>query len=223
MNISKYLFVAILLLGFSSNSIAGDGGIGIKLGANFSKSGFIGGDTKFQPGLTGGLTYEKKAKKIFAFEIGMLYHWKRSNTESFSLDSISIENFKTGFHIVELTPVFKFYPFDWMNVNFGPYVSYIIAAKGAGIDEFGIKKVWNLISDSEFRDENGDDFLYRLDFGFHVGTEFITNSGFGFGARYSQGFGDVTNKDFVWEISMVKPDSEKVRTSSIIAYIFYQF
>jgi hypothetical protein len=219
----RLTLIAIYFLAFLPVGIAGEGGIGIKLGTNFSKSGFIGENTKFQPGFTAGLTYEKKAAKVFAFEIGLLYHWKRTSTEAFALDSITFENFKTGFHIVELTPVFKFYTFDWMNLNFGPYVSYIIAVKGAGIDEFGVKKIWNLISDSEFRDENGDQFLYRLDFGFHVGAEFITNSGFGFGARYAQGFGDVTNKNFEWNISMVRPDSEKVKTSSIIGYIFYQF
>lgn len=219
----KSVLLMVLLIGFIPIANAGDGGIGIKLGTNFSKSGFIGEKTKFQPGFTAGLTYEKKAAKIFAFEIGLLYHWKRTSTSEFSLDSLNIENFKTGFHIVELTPVFKFYAFDWMNINAGPYVSYIIAAKGEGIDQFGAGNIWNLISDSEFRDENGERFLNRLDFGFHVGVEFITKAGVGFGARYSQGFGDVTGEDFQWSVSMLKPDSEKVRTSSIIGYLFYQF
>jgi hypothetical protein len=110
-----------------------------------------------------------------------------------------------------------------MNVNAGAYVNYLIAAKAEGVDRFGASNIWNLISDGEFRDDNGDQFLNRLDFGIHFGVEFITKAGFGFGARYSQGFGDVTNNSFEWDVSMLKPDNSRVKTSSIFGYIFYQF
>lgn len=220
----RILSLAIIMLATVQTAFAvGGKGLGIKAGANFSKNGFIAGDTKFQPGLSLGLTYEVKAVKVFAFEIGGLYHWKRSTAQEFSLDSISLENFKNSFHFVEVPVVFKFYPMSWFNVNFGPYVSYVIAAKAEGVDPFGTRNIWNLISDSEFRDENGDKFLNRLDFGIHFGAEFVHKSGVGFGARYSQGFGDVTNNSFEWDKSMLKPDSERVKTSSIIGYIFYQF
>lgn len=219
----KIFSIVVIMLAMVQTTFAGEKGLGIKAGANFSKNGFIAGDTKFQPGLTLGLTYQVKAKKIFAFEIGGLYHWKRSTAEDFSVDSISFDNFKNSFHFVEIPVVFKFYPMEWFNVNFGPYVSYVIAAKAEGIDRFGTSNIWNLISDNEFRDENGDKFLNRLDFGIHFGAEFVHKSGVGFGARYSQGFGDVTNNSFEWNASLVKPDSERVKTSSIIAYMFYQF
>lgn len=214
---------ATLLILAPAKLMASDGGIGLKAGANFSKNGFIAGDTKFQPGLTAGLTYETKMLKFFAFEIGALYHWKRSATEDFTVDDITYDNFKTGFHYVEIPATFKFYIFQWMNVNFGGYVNYLIAAKAEGVDAFGADNVWNLISDSDFRDENGDRFLNRLDFGIHFGAEFVTKAGFGFGARYTQGFGDVTNDSFEWDVSMLNPDSDRVKTSSIIAYIFYNF
>lgn len=217
------LLTLFIFFGSAFAYAGGGSGIGIKLGANFSKNGFIGGDSKFQPGVTAGITYQKKAKKVFAFEIGGYYHLKRSQTGSFNIDEVNIENFKNSFHYVEIPIAFKFYIKKWWNLNFGPYVSYLIAAKGKGINNFGPKNIWNLISDPEFRDENGEAFLSRLDFGIHLGTEFITKSGFGFGARYSQGFGDVTRDSFQWSVSMLKPDSEAIRTSSIIAYIFYQF
>ena len=211
------LIMTGILVTFLQVTYAGDGGIGIKAGANFSKSGFIAEDTKFQPGLTMGLTYEKKAAKIFAFEIGILYHWKRSESDGIEIGDITYENFKNAFHFLEIPVVLKFSILSWLNVNAGPYVSYLIAASG----ESG-PNIWNLISDDEFRDENGEAFLNRLDFGFHIGTEFTTKTGFGFGARYSQGFGDITNNDFEWN-NLNPADSENVRTSSLFGYIFYQF
>lgn len=225
MQIQKFftaIILSILLLPVAVS--AGDsGGIGIKAGANFTKNGFIAGDTKFQPGMTVGLTYEKRAKKLFGFETGVHYNWKRSKATDFSVDSVSFENFKTGFHYLEIPVVFKFYIREWFNINGGAYVSYLMAAKGKGIDRFGAENIWNLISDDEFRDSNGDAFLNRLDFGVHIGAEFVTKSGFGFGARYSQGFGDVTNNSFQWSVSMLKPDDQRVRTSSIFGYLFYEF
>lgn len=225
MHLKKQLVVLILFaFALPLTVSAGDsGGLGIKAGANFTKNGFIAGDTKFQPGMTFGLTYEKRAIKVFGFEIGAHYNWKRSKSTDFVVDSISFENFTTGFHYVEVPVVFKFYIFEWFNVNAGAYVSYLIAAKAEGVDNFGVSNIWNLISDGDFRDENGDAFLNRLDFGIHFGAEFVTRSGFGFGARYSQGFGDVTNNSFEWSTSMLKPDSDRVKTSSIFAYLFYEF
>ncbi len=219
---NRIALIVLMMLGMMQFAMANDGGISIKAGANFSKNGFIADDTKFQPGLTLGLTYEKKMPKIFGFEIGVQYHWKRSSADGFDVDSINFDNFKNAFHFLEIPATLKFYPFDWLNVNIGPYISYIIAAKAEGIEN-GEINTWNLISDPEYRGANGEDFLNRLDFGFHFGAELITKSGFGFGARYSQGFGDVTNDSFVWDKTLIPPDSEKVRTSSIITYIFYQF
>lgn len=220
MHLKKWLAALVAAILFIPLGVsAGDGGVGVKAGANFSKQGFINADTKFQPGATAGLTYETRTFRFFAFETGAFYHWKRSKAENFEVDSTVLETFKTGFHYIEVPVTFKFYLFKWMNLNMGGYVNYLIAAKG----ESG-PNIWNLISDDEFRDENGDEFLNRLDFGIHFGTEFVTRSGFGFGARYTQGFGDVTNNDFEWDVSMLNPaDSEKVKTSSIIAYIFYTF
>ena len=202
-------------------SMAGDGGLGIKAGANFSKVGFIAGDSKFQPGLTMGLNYQTKTLKFFAFEVGVDYQWKRSKTENFDIDSLRFESFKVGFHYIEVPVTFKFYIFKWFNVNAGAYVNYLMAAKGEGT--FGAQNIWNLISDDEFQDENGDAFLARLDFGIHFGVEFVSKSGLGFGAQYSQGFGDVTNDSFDWGASMLNPKDEKVLTSSIITYLFYRF
>ncbi|MCP4123373.1 MAG: PorT family protein [Bacteroidetes bacterium] len=221
----KKWFVAILMIAMMipMASKAGDGGLGVKAGANFSKVGFIAGDTKFQPGMTFGLNYETKTLKFFAFQVGLDYHWKRSKAEEFNLDSLSFEDFKVGFHYIELPVTFKFYIFDWFNVNAGAYVNYLISAKGESIDQFGAGNIWNLISDDEFRDNNNDAFLGRLDFGIHFGAEFVTKSGFGFGAQYSQGFGDVTNDSFDWDVSMLNPKDKKVRTSSIITYLFYRF
>ena len=170
-----------------------------------------------------GLTYETKKLKFFAFEVGAYYHWKRSRAEGILIDSVNFSAFKTGFHYTEVPVTFKFYLRRWLNFNAGAYVNYLIAAKGEGIDPFGAKNVWNLISDGEFRDDNGDQFLNRLDFGIHFGVEFVTRAGFGFGARYTQGFGDITNDSFTWDVSMLKPDSEVIKISSIITYVFYNF
>ena len=221
---SWWISLMAVLLFLPMGLTAGDGSIGLKAGVNFSKEGFIAGDTKFQPGLTAGLTYETKKIKFFSFEIGALYHWKRSKAEGFVLDSLTFDTFKTGFHLVEVPVTFKFYIKRWLNLNAGAYVNYLIAAKGEGVDPFGTTNIWNLISDSDFRDDNGDQFLNRLDFGIHFGLEFVTKTGFGFGTKYSQGFGDVTNNSFEWDPAMLNPaDNERVKTSSLIAYIFYQF
>lgn len=214
---------AAMLLLVPMGMYAGDGGLGVRAGANFSKVGFIAGDNKFQPGLSVGLNYETPKARFFAFEVGADYHWKRSKSTDFTIDSLSFENFKAGFHYIEVPVTFKFYILDWFNLNAGAYVNYLIAAKGNGVDRFGAGDIWNLISDDEFRDENGDEFLGRLDFGIHFGAEFVTNSGFGFGARYMQGFGDVTNDSFDWDKSLLNPKDERVLTSSIIGYLFYRF
>ncbi|MEZ5024030.1 MAG: outer membrane beta-barrel protein [Chitinophagales bacterium] len=136
----KIFSIVIIMLAMVQTTFAAEKGLGIKAGANFSKNGFIAGDTKFQPGLTLGLTYQVKAAKVFAFEIGGLYHWKRSTAEDFSVEDISYDNFKNSFHFVEIPVVLKFYPMDWFNVNFGPYVSYVIAAKAEGIDRIARKQ-----------------------------------------------------------------------------------
>ncbi len=229
-----FVFICtIICLGFSIEEAKAD--VGLKVGTNYSTIGFDNTEgNKFFWGGSGGLNFEIAAPKIFAFDVDVLYHLRSNKADVFSFhykpesDETRIAgftDFKSKFHYLEVPVTFKFYIFDWFNVGAGAYASFLIAAKGEGINPIGVKETWNFISDKESSDLNGEDFLNRLDFGIHFDAEFVTKAGFGLGVRYSQGFGDVTNGDFkpVWKDAINPFDTKNVKNSSLQAFLFYRF
>ena len=231
----KFFFILFTIVALGLSILEAKADVGLKLGANYSTIGFDNTEgNKFFWGASGGLNFEIAAPKIFAFDIDVLYHLRSNKADVFNFheDDPMIEegrvavfrDFKSNFHYLEVPATFKFYIFDWFNVGAGPYVSFLIAAKGEGINTVGVKETWNFISDRENSDLNGEDFLNRLDFGIHFDVEFVTKTGFGLGARYSQGFGDVTNGSFKPEWNNLNPvDRSNVKNSSAQAFLFYRF
>lgn len=107
---------------------------------------------------------------------------------------------KTNIFTVDVPVSAKIYFGDNFNIYAGPYFSYIFGArlKSEVVNSNGQKTTdesedW--FSDN-FRDGKGNYPLNRFDAGINLGLEFVTNNGFGVGARFNQGFMDLTNNDY---------------------------
>ncbi len=214
MKASKLFLAGALTLGLSTVAFAQEdnpGGFGLKGGIGLStisfgdpsQTGLEVKDSKNSWKLGGmlGITYEKRFGKVFAMDIEALIANKGvKREETYTVLGRDLDaNLKTNLFTLDIPLSAKFYLGDNFNIYVGPYFSYILGANVKAEGNFNgntTTKETNNWYDSDYKDANGELPLKRIDFGAQAGLEFVSNGGFGIGARFQKGFLDLTNDDY---------------------------
>lgn len=247
MKASKLFLAGLLSLGLTSVATAKDGdnlgGFGIKGGVGFSTISF--GDPKdsgmefkdsknsWKIGGLAGVSYEARMGKVFALDIEALFANKGvKRTETFSfLNQNGDVSLKTNLFTLDVPVSAKFYFGDNFNIYAGPYFSYILGANvktsGSWNGNNQSKETNNWYGD-DYKDVNGEYPLKRFDIGANIGLEFVTNGGFGVGARFQKGFVDLTNNDYKGSITendgwLPMGDNKFVSNTGIQIYGIFRF
>lgn len=205
-----------MLLGIATTNVVkaggyeGDnpGGFGIKGGVGLTTVGFekqSASDQKNKMKVAGmvGITYEARMGSVFALDFELLYANKgvrqTSNATILGKDYEYVA--KSNLHYFEIPISTKFYIGDNFNVYVGGYGGFLA---------FGQSKTKTIIdgnkqNESESKnyfndynkDINGEFPLNRFDAGLNAGLEFVSNGGFGVGARFQKGLIDISNKNYI--------------------------
>ncbi len=220
-SIITIIVFTIALCGFNNIATAGGtGGIGLKVGPNISTFGtsdedFSEAKNRFGLGVTVGLGYEFATESFFAFELEALYEL-RGYKQDIEVLNTQIGIAHTFTHFLKFPATAKFYIGDVFNIHVGGFVG--VAVGGKILLEGQITNVL----DDEYDlfgstiDPQGDDYLNRLDGGIHLGFEFVSQKGFGAGARGYLGLADITNDAHVWGNGVA-------RTGEISLYAIFRF
>lgn len=208
MKYRNLLAFTITFIGLASFASAqNDGGFGLKGGIGLSTLSIENQqakDAKNNLKLGGmlGVTYEKRfGDGTFALDVEALLANKGSQQKDKGtiLGQDYALTLKSNIITIDVPVSFKVYLGDNFNFYAGPYFSYILGANLKSVYEQNGKKTTdesdNWFGD-DFKDANGNLPLNRFDAGVNVGLEFVTNKGFGVGARLNQGFVDLTNNDY---------------------------
>ena len=216
------LAFALGLIGLQNNAYAGGtGGIGIKVGPNISTVGtededFSEAKNRFGLGATMGLGYELATQGFFAFEIEALYELKGYKQDIIILDT-EIGQAHTLIHYLKFPASMKFYIGDLFNIHVGGFVGAAVGGKilleGEVTNLPNINDSYDLFGSTI--DPQGDDYVNRLDGGVHVGFEFVSQKGFGAGARGYLGLTDITNDEHIW-------GGDIARTGEISLYAIFR-
>jgi hypothetical protein len=204
MRITSIVLAAALGLGtVGIASAQNDGGFGLKGGIGLSSLNY--GDPKegdtysfddykntMKLGGMLGISYEKRFGDLFALDVEALIANKgvKQKADFTILGSKGNLVVSGNLLTVDVPVSAKFYLGNNVNFYVGPYVSYILGGISRTTIEFNDKKETR---DSEnwygdgFKDQNGELPLNRLDLGANLGVEFVTNKGFGVGARLQKG------------------------------------
>jgi hypothetical protein len=207
----KSIFFAVftgLTLGTASMvSAQNDGGFGLKGGIGLSTLSLDNQqakDAKNNIKLGGmlGVTYEKRfGGGMVALDIEALLANKGSQQKDKGkiLGQDYSLTLKNNLITVDVPVSVKLYLGDNFNLYAGPYFSYIL---GANLKSEFVSNGKKTVDESDnwygddFKDANGNLPLNRFDAGINFGLEFVTNGGFGVGARLNQGFLDITNNEY---------------------------
>ena len=246
MKASKLFLAALFSVGVASIATAEDGdnpgGFGIKGGVGFSTISFgnpsesglelKNSNNSWKLGGLLGVSYEARMGKMFALDIEALLAnkgVKRTESVPNALIDANYE-LKTNLYTVDIPISAKFYFGDNFNVYLGPYFSYILGAnvKSSGsINGNSQSKETNNWYGDDYKDANGNTPLKRFDVGANLGLEFVTNGGFGVGARFQKGFVDLTNNDYRGTISndgwLPGGDNKFVSNTGIQVYGIFRF
>jgi hypothetical protein len=208
------ILTAVLIIGSSSLAFAqsdtgsdndNPGGFGFKGGVGFSTLNFGNPDqtstdyrNAMKVGGMLGISYEARLGKVFAVDIEALFANKGSQQK---IDLPGDDNrvvLRNNIFTFDIPVSLKFYFGDNFNVYAGPYFSYIMGGNLTA-RTFVNGNETNKESDGYFSDGvklDGEYPLNRVDVGANVGLEFVSNGGFGVGARFQKGFLDLTNNDY---------------------------
>lgn len=202
------LAFAVIFIAFTSwASAQNDGGFGLKGGIGLSTLSIENQQAKdaknnLKVGGMLGVTYEKRfGDGTFALDIEALLANKGSQQKATILNNDL--TFKSNIITIDVPVSFKIYLGDNFNFYAGPYFSYLLGANLRTESKNGSNTSTNESDnwyDEKLKDDNGNLPLNRFDAGVNVGLEFVTNKGFGLGARLNQGFVDITNDEFRGEL-----------------------
>lgn len=232
------LTIVTMLTTMTSKAQDNNSGFGIKGGIGLT-SILMGDDNtyndvrnKMKVGGFAALSYEKRFSDVFALDVEAGYANKGVRTSGIVPLTSEKLIFKVNTHQIEVPVSMKFYIGDNFNINFGPYVSFIAAARaklihenanGDVVDE--IKGV-NMMS-KDYEDANGNHLYNRFDLGANLGLEFISNKGIGVGARFNQGFMDLINNDYAGYVGpdaiIPKGDNKWSGNTGIQVYGIFRF
>lgn len=199
------LLTGLMTLGITSlvsakDGLDNDGGFGIKGGVGFSTISFENQNNSKNTWKVGGMVgvgYEARIGKAFALDFEALLAnkgVKREDSNNFGSYSL-----KTNLFTVDVPISAKIYLGDNFNIYAGPYFSYILGANyklDATLLNNSQSKESRNFFDNDYKDANGESPLNRFDIGANVGLEFVSNGGFGIGARFQKGFRDITNDKY---------------------------
>ncbi|MCB9033014.1 MAG: PorT family protein [Chitinophagales bacterium] len=192
---------------YESEPLQYKSGFGVKGGIGLT-SVLIGDDNtyndvrnKMKVGGFAAVSYEKRFTDVFALDVEAGYANKGVRTSGTVPLTSEKLIFKVNTHQIEVPVSMKFYVGDNFNINFGPYVSFIAAAKAKLIHENSNNEVVNEtksvnMMSKDYEDANGNLLFNRVDFGANLGVEYISDKGIGVGARVNQGFRDLINNDY---------------------------
>lgn len=249
MKASKLVLTGLLTLGLTTLVTARDrdgdnpGGFGIKGGVGLSTISF--GDPRdsevelkndkntWKLGGLAGISYEARMGRVFALDIEALFTNKGvKRTESFS-NALLDANYelKTNLFTIDVPVLAKFYFGDNFNIYAGPYFSYILGANvktSGSVNGVSQSKESNNWYGNDYKDANGELPLKRYDIGANIGLEFVSNGGFGVGARFQKGFVDLTNDDYRGSITsndgwLPMGDNKFVSNTGIQIYGIFRF
>ena len=246
MKTRKILLSGLLTLGLSTFVVAQDneGGFGIKGGIGFSTLSFgdiqntdeftlKNSDNSWKVGGLLGVSYEARIGNTFALDFEALLTNKGVKREAnyTILGKDGKVTIKGNIFTVDVPISAKIYLGDNFNFYAGPYVSYIWGANTKIESTYDgksqSKDTKNSFGD-DYKDSNGELPMNRFDFGANIGLEFVSDGGFGIGARFQKGFMDLTNDDYNGAISesdgLVFPADEKfVSNTGIQLYGIFRF
>jgi len=227
MNKITFFAIAVLVL-IAQNTFADEpGGFGVKGGVGFSTLSLEednANDMKNRMKIGGmvGFSYEAFLgdNDKFALDVEALLANKGVQQKSTLLGQDITTILKTNLYTVDVPVSFKFYPIENLNIYVGPYYSFIAAAQFRTITKTNDDKKkedgenW---FKEENKDSNGEYFMNRHDVGLNGGVEFVTDGGFGIGARFQKGFMDLTNDDYILN------DGKRVTNTGIQLYGVIRF
>lgn len=205
MKFKSILMTALLAAGILTSATAQENrtGFGLKGGIGLSRLSFENtnandASNKLKVGGILGVSYEKQiGNGPFSIDVEALIANKGNRNESSLLNA----NLKINSNIftIDVPVSAKFYLGDNFNLNFGPYFSYIFGGRivtERTLNGNTSRNESKDLFDESLKDNNGNFLLNRFDAGFNVGFEFVSNGGFGVGARLNQGLVSVVNKDY---------------------------
>lgn len=143
---------------------------------------------RFKIGGLIGVSYEIRMGKVFALNLEVDLVNKGSK---FTANLLGGNEFilKNNIFSVDIPLNLKFYSGDNFNINAWSYLSTTIAAinksftRTADGDKIDIQDLKNYFS-NDYEDIAGVRYLNRFDVGLSAGFEFVSNGGFGVGARF---------------------------------------
>ncbi|MCO5231471.1 MAG: PorT family protein [Chitinophagales bacterium] len=220
-----------------------DGGFGLKGGVGFSTLSF--GEPKdvesfnfknnkntWKVGGMVGVTYEKRFGDHFALDIEALLAnkgVKRQSTYSI-LGKDGKFTLKGNLFSLDVPVSAKFYLGDNFNIYAGPYFLYIMGGAAKFTHDFDGKTQTKNSSNwygDDYKDINGELPMNRFDLGANVGLEFVSNGGFGVGARFQKGFLDLTNNDYKGTLTesdgLIMGDKKFVSNTGFQVYTLIRF
>jgi hypothetical protein len=229
MNKSKLLAIAVLVLLVQNTFADEPGGFGVKGGIGFSTLSFDkdnASDQKNRMKIGGmvGFSYEaflgKKDKMALDIEALLANKGVQQKSSATILGKDVTTILKTNLYTVDIPVSFKYYPIENFNIYAGPYYSFLAAAQFrtiTKIDDDKDKEDGDNWFKEENKDINGEYFMNRHDVGINAGLEFVTDGGFGVGARFQKGFMDLTNDDYLLS------DDKRVTNTGIQVYGVIRF
>ena len=230
----KFLIGSLMILGILTTSQVkagdgeNDGGFGIKGGVGLTTIGFEkesaeSQKNKMKVGGMVGISYEKRFGNVFALDIEALYANKgvRQKSEATILGKDYEYIAKSNLHYFEIPLSAKFYIGDNVNLYVGGYGGFLAFGQAKTKTIIDGKEQNETESDNYFKeankDINGEYALSRFDAGLNGGVEFISNKGFGVGARFQKGLMDITNKKYILD------DNKWVTNTGIQIYGIIRF
>ncbi|MCO5247913.1 MAG: PorT family protein [Chitinophagales bacterium] len=237
MYLRRLLFTMLIILGtipVISAKEDNPGGFGIKGGIGLSTISFGNpkqvdnvtfkdNNNKWKVGGLLGVSYEKRFGKTFGMDIEALIANKGVKRD-FNYDLLGKQGkvIMTGnLFTVDIPVSAKFYLGNNFNFNVGPYFSYIFGGRSKIKSTYDGKTQDKQSNDwygDSYKDMDGNLPLNRFDFGINAGIEFVTNSGFGIGARVQKGFIDLTNDKYKGTFSegdgLIFPSDKKFVTNT---------
>jgi hypothetical protein len=234
----RNLFLAAMVVvttGAAVNAQDGEkkeGGFGFKGGIGLSSLNFGNENQQYEDyrnamklGGMLGVTYEARIGNSFAIDVEALFANKGSQQKG-SIGPIDY-TLKNNIFTLDVPVSAKFYLGDNFNIYAGPYFSYIVGGRLKTITEVNGKKDESESSDyfsDEYKDIDGNSLLNRFDLGLNAGVEFVTDGGFGIGARFQQGFMDLTNDDYKGKPSkLLFADNKNVLNTGVQIYGIIRF
>ncbi len=157
---------------------------GARVGLNFStlnSNEVFNADPK--TGLSLGLFTRYRFSKSLSAKLELLYSMMGARDDEFSI----FKDYTINLNYLAIPILAEFMPVNNLRVELGPYFSVLLSSR----QSFG-----ELLPEGTVRVNTSKDAVSSVDVGFAAGLTYEFPSGFGLGARYTQGFANALGKNF---------------------------